>query len=156
MTRWTRAEWAATSNGDGVSRGEKSGAEPDEPESTRLDKWLWAARFYKTRAVASDAVDGGKVHLNGQRVKRARVVHVGDEVQIRSGAFEKRVVVRAISDRRGPAPVAAELYQETEESVHAGEALAARMRLESQQVSWDSGRPSKRERRQLDDFKKRD
>ncbi|MGI8510615.1 MAG: RNA-binding S4 domain-containing protein [Gemmatimonadaceae bacterium] len=127
-----------------------------EGESLRLDKWLWAARFYKTRAIASDAVDGGKVHLNGDRVKRSKGIRIGDVVQLRAGPFEQRVVVRAISERRGPATVAAELYEELPESVLAREAMAAQRRLESFPGSEDVGRPSKRERRQIDDFRKRD
>lgn len=127
-----------------------------EGESLRLDKWLWAARFYKTRAIAADAVDGGKVHLNGDRVKRSKGIRVGDVVQIRSGPFEQRVVVRAISERRGPATVAAELYEELPESVQARETMAAQRRLESLPGSGDTGRPSKRERRQIDGFRKRD
>lgn len=135
---------------------EKNSSTSDDNESIRLDKWLWAARFYKTRAIAADAVDGGKVHLNGDRVKRAKGVRVGDEVQIRSGPFGQRVVVRATSDRRGPASVAAELYEELPESVQQRETLAAQRRLESAPGSHDIGRPSKRERRQIDDFRKRD
>lgn len=127
-----------------------------DSESVRLDKWLWAARFYKTRAIAADAVDGGKVHLNGTRVKRSKLVRVGDEVQLRSGEIEQRVVVRATSDRRGPASVAVQLYEELPESIQQREALAAKRRLESSPGSHDMGRPSKRERRQIDDFRKRD
>ncbi len=124
--------------------------------SIRLDKWLWAARFYKTRAIAADAVDGGKVHLNGTRVKRSKGVKVGDEVQLRFGEVEQRLVVRATSDRRGPASVAAELYEELPDSIQQREALAAQRRLQSIPGSHDMGRPSKRERRQIDDFRKRD
>lgn len=127
-----------------------------DAESIRLDKWLWAARFFKTRSIAADAVDGGKVHLNGERVKRSKTVRVGDEVQVRSGPFESRVTVRAISERRGPASVATELYAELPESITAREALAAERRLESFPGSRDVGRPSKQERRQIDDFRKRD
>lgn len=80
----------------GNPKGRDDGRDNDETESIRLDKWLWAARFFKTRAIAADAVDGGKVHLNGDRVKRAKAVRVGDEVQVRSGPFEQRVLVRAM------------------------------------------------------------
>ena len=122
----------------------------------RLDKWLWAARFFKTRAIAADAVDGGKVHLNGERVKRAKNVRAGDEVRVRLGPYEHRVVVRALSERRGPATEAATLYEELEESRAAREALQAQRRVESMGMSRESARPTKRERRQLDDFRGRD
>ncbi len=135
---------------------DRKSAKPDESESIRLDKWLWAARFFKTRAIAADAVDGGKVHLNGDRAKRAKGVRVGDEVQIRTGPFEQRVVVRATLERRGPASVAAELYEELPASIRQREVLAAQRRLESLSSSREIGRPSKRERRQIDDFRKRD
>ena len=82
-------------------------------EKTRLDKWLWAARFFKTRALAADAIESGKVEVNDDRPKRGRAVHVGDRLVIRLGPYEHHVVVRALSGRRGPAAVARELYEET-------------------------------------------
>ena len=94
----------------------------------RLDKWLWAARFYKTRALASEAIGGGKVQVNGDRAKRARPLQVGDEVRVRLGPYEHLVMVKALSARRGPAAVAAELYQERPESVAAREALALQLK----------------------------
>ncbi|MEO6778731.1 MAG: RNA-binding S4 domain-containing protein [Gemmatimonadaceae bacterium] len=124
-------------------------------EPTRLDKWLWAARFFKTRALAAEAVDGGKVHLNGERVKRSRAVKVGDEVRTRLGPYEYRVVVRSTHDRRGPASVAATLYDEVPESRLEREALQAQRKLEFATGSDDSGRPSKRDRRQIDHLRKR-
>lgn len=140
-----------------TDRGNDSkGTAQADSESLRLDKWLWAARFYKTRAIAADAVDGGKVHLNGERVKRARGIRVGDQVQVRFGPFEQRVLVRGISERRGPATVASELYEELPDSIQAREAMATQRRLESFPGSREIGRPSKRERRQIDDFRKRD
>ncbi len=128
----------------------------DESDGTRIDKWLWAARFYKTRAIAADAVDGGKVHLNGERVKRSKSVRVGDDVELRIGPYEHRVIVRGISERRGPASVAAELYEERAESRAAREALSAQRRLEAAAMQHDPGRPSKRDRRQLDELRRRD
>lgn len=125
-------------------------------ETMRLDKWLWAARFFKTRAIAADAVDGGKVHLNDERVKRAKNLRVGDEVRLRLGPYEHRVIVRALSERRGPATEAATLYEEREESRAAREALQAQRRIESMGMQRESARPTKRERRQLDDFRGRD
>lgn len=127
----------------------------DAPAAVRLDKWLWAARFFKTRAIASEAVDGGKVHLNGERVKRSKSVRVGDEVQIRSGPYEHRVVVQALSERRGPATEAATLYEERRESVAERERLQAQRRLEATAVVRDAARPSKRDRRQIDELRRR-
>jgi ribosome-associated heat shock protein Hsp15 len=123
--------------------------------TVRLDKWLWAARFFKTRSLAADAVDGGKVHVNGERVKRAKLVKTGDEVRIQLGSYEHRVIVLALSERRGPATVAVALYREREESVTARAALAEQHRLAANAVRFDSGRPTKRDRRRLDDIRGR-
>src|SRR3990170_4414848 len=89
----------------------------------RLDKWLWAARFYKTRSLAAEAIAGGKVQVNGERVKRAKPMQAGDEVRIRLGPYEHQIVVRELSDRRGPATDAARLYEEKPASRAAREAL---------------------------------
>ena len=89
------------------------GDREEGPEKVRLDKWLWAARFFKTRALASEAIGGGKVQVNGDRAKRARPLQVGDEIRIRLGPYEHIVVVRALSGRRGPAAGRGELYEET-------------------------------------------
>ncbi len=121
----------------------------DSGEKIRIDKWLWAARFFKTRAVAADAVEGGKVHLNGARVKPAKTVKPGDQLQIRQGRFEFEVIVRALSARRGPAPEAALLYEETVESRVAREELAARLKAEAPLHSNQKGRPTKKARRQI-------
>jgi len=128
--------------------GRRDDVADDEP--LRLDRWLWAARFFKTRALAADAVDGGKVHVNGDRVKRSKVLRAGDQVEVRLGPYEHRVVVRALSTRRGPASVAQTLYDELPESVAERERLMAMRRLESGGVPRDTGRPNKRDRRQLD------
>jgi ribosome-associated heat shock protein Hsp15 len=124
-------------------------------EDTRLDKWLWAARFFKTRSLAAEAIDGGKVHLNGERVKRSRTVKVGDEVRVRLGPYEHRVMVLSTSDRRGPASVAATLFDEVAESRSAREALLEQHRIERAAGAADPGRPSKRDRRQIDELRKR-
>jgi ribosome-associated heat shock protein Hsp15 len=121
----------------------------------RLDKWLWAARFYKTRALASEAVAGGKVQVNGDRAKRARPLVVGDEVRVRQGAYEFLVVVRALSARRGPASVAAELYQERPESRAAREAMALQLKTLHAAFVPEKGRPTKRDRRDLERLKGR-
>ncbi|HUF25966.1 MAG TPA: RNA-binding S4 domain-containing protein [Gemmatimonadaceae bacterium] len=121
---------------------------PDSPpdDRTRLDKWLWAARFFKTRALAAAAIEGGKVNVNEERAKRARPVREGDEVRIRSGPFEHRVIVRALSSRRGPASEAATLYEELPESRAARERVAAYLRTQGAQ---EAGRPTKKDRREL-------
>ena len=97
-------------------------------DRVRLDKWLWAARFYKTRSLASEAIAAGQVQVNGDRAKRARPLQVGDEVRVRQGPYEHLVVVRALSARRGPAAAAAELYEERPESRAAREAMAVQLR----------------------------
>ena len=127
---------------------------PDE--RTRVDKWLWAARFYKTRALAAEAISGGKVQVNGERVKRAKPLQVGDEVRIRQGPYEHQIVVRELSDRRGPATQAAALYEEKPESRAAREALA--IQLKSLHVAFlpDRGRPTKKDRREINKLKGRE
>ena len=117
----------------------------------RLDKWLWAARFYKTRSLAADAVGGGKVLVGGERVKPAKLLQAGNEVRIRLGAFEHVVIVRAVSERRGPASVATTLYEETAASRAAREKLAEQLRLAPAGFVYEEkGRPTKRDRRELE------
>lgn len=120
----------------------------------RLDKWLWAARFFKTRSLAAAAVVGGKVKLNGERVKAAKTVRLGDALGIRIGAFEFLVTVRGLSDRRGPASQAALLYEESAASKAARGVLAAQLAVERKIHPQEKGRPSKRARRELIRFKK--
>jgi ribosome-associated heat shock protein Hsp15 len=118
----------------------------------RIDKWLWAARFYKTRAVAKQAIEGGKVQCEGTRVKPSKEVEVGMEIRLRQGFDEKTVVITALSDQRRGAPEAQKLYQETEDSVaqREKEALARK----SQPKHWPTpGRPTKKQRRQIHKFK---
>ena len=124
-------------------------------DSLRIDKWLWAARFFKTRSLAAEGVEGGKVHLNGARVKPAHVVRIGDELNIRRGPYETIVTVLGLSERRGPAEKAQALYDETEASKAARAALAAQLRLERGPSFESEGRPSKKERRDLRDFKRK-
>ncbi|MDB4880529.1 MAG: RNA-binding domain protein [Gemmatimonadetes bacterium] len=124
------------------------------PGRVRIDKWLWAARFYKTRSLAADAVGGGKVEVNGERVKQAKLVQAGDEVRLRLGPYEHVVVVRAISERRGPATVAATLYEETPASVAARAKHAEQLRMAPAAFVYeDKGRPTKRDRRELERFR---
>jgi len=121
----------------------------------RLDRWLWAARFFKTRALAATAIDGGKVHLNGERVKRARLVRVGDRLELRLGPFAHVLVVRALSERRGPATDAARLYEETPESLKERERVAFQLKAAHVLFVPDAKeRPTKRDRRRLDRFRR--
>jgi ribosome-associated heat shock protein Hsp15 len=123
----------------------------DKADDVRLDKWLWAARFFKTRSIAAEAIVGGKVQLNGERAKRAKNVAIGDEIRIRHGAFEQIVHVRELSARRGGAQVATRLYEETAASKAARELLAAQMKS----VPTAHGRPTKRDRREIERWKGR-
>jgi len=126
----------------------------DSTDRVRLDKWLWAARFYKTRGLAAEAIDGGKVDVNQARVKRAKMVQVGDEVRIRQTPFEHVVIVRGVSEQRGPASVAATLYDETAESKARRDALKTQIRSMPAD-EWESGRPTKRDRREIERFRRR-
>ena len=122
----------------------------------RLDKWLWAARFFKTRSLAAEAITGGKVSMNGDRVKPARPLQVGDEISIRLGPYEHVVHVRALSDRRGPATVAATLYEETADSIAVRARLAEQLRMAPAPLVYeDKGRPTKRDRRDIDKWRRR-
>ncbi|MBX3654444.1 MAG: RNA-binding S4 domain-containing protein [Ramlibacter sp.] len=120
-------------------------------ERLRIDKWLWAARFYKTRSLATEEINKGRVQVNGQDAKPAREVKPGDTVALRQGPVLRTVVVRGLSGARGPAPVAQALYEETAESLAAREQAAQQRRLSSEPaLSIEHGRPTKRERRDLD------
>ena len=116
----------------------------------RLDKWLWAARFYKTRSVATDAVLGGRVHVNGVRAKPAKEIREGDELELTIGVTRRVVEVIALSDKRGPASVASTLYRETPESIDARERAVAERKL-ARPLGADLGvRPTKLDRRRLE------
>ncbi|MEK9803442.1 MAG: RNA-binding S4 domain-containing protein [Curvibacter sp.] len=120
-------------------------------ESLRIDKWLWAARFYKTRSLAVEEIGKGRVLVNEQTVKPAREVRPGDLVSVRQGAVVRVVVVRGLSGQRGPAPIAQQLYEETQASRLARESAAEQRRLAAEPaLSIEQGRPTKRDRRQLD------
>jgi ribosome-associated heat shock protein Hsp15 len=117
---------------------------------TRIDKWLWAARFFKTRGLATEAVTGGRVHVNGERVKPAKDVHEGDRIELTIDAVQRVLFVRALADKRGPAKVAQTLYEETAESITNREAFAAQRKL-ARPLGADLGeRPTKQARRRLD------
>ena len=121
----------------------------------RIDKWLWAARFYKTRSLASEEIDKGRVHVNGQEVKPAREVKAGDTVAMRREGITRTVVVKGVSNMRGPAPVAQQLYEETPESLIARDQNAEQRRLAPEPAhSIEHGRPTKRGRRELDEASK--
>ncbi len=125
----------------------------DKPDDTvRLDKWLWAARFYRTRSAAADAIEVGQVRVNEQRVKPAKAVHAGDLVLMRSGGLEREVRVLLAADVRVAAPIAQTRYAETEVSLAARAAADARRRLEREPAHARKGRPTKRDRRELASF----
>jgi ribosome-associated heat shock protein Hsp15 len=120
----------------------------------RLDKWLWAARFFKTRALAAEAIAGGKITIGGDRVKPARPTQVGDMVAVRLGPYEHVVRVKALSERRGPASVAMTLYEEAPESRAAREKLSEQLRMAPAAFVYEEkGRPTKRDRREIDRFR---
>lgn len=121
----------------------------------RIDKWLWAARFYKTRSIASDAVDGGHVEVNGERAKPSKQIKAGDELRIRVSHNTFVVHVRALAERRGPASDAQQLYEETVASRAERERLAEQRRLAPSPAYEEGGRPTKRDRRDLARVKRR-
>jgi ribosome-associated heat shock protein Hsp15 len=116
----------------------------------RLDRWLWAARFFKTRALAADAVTGGKVEVNGARAKRAKALAVGDRLRIRRGPFEYLVVVRALAEHRGSPAIAAEVYEEDSEGKRRRERLAEQLRVAPSLRYEGKGRPTKKDRREIE------
>lgn len=121
-------------------------------DSIRIDKWLWAARFFKTRSLATDAVDGGKVRLNGERIKPARGVKSGDTLEIDNGSNEWEVVVQGLADKRGSAAIAQTLYAETERSIAEREKKAEQRKFFREPGESIKGRPTKRDRRQIDKY----
>ena len=125
-------------------------------EKIRVDKWLWAARFFKTRSLASKAVNGGHVHLNDGRIKPSRSVQIGDRLQITRGVEKFTVDILALAARRGPAKVARTLYEETGESIERREAAREQRRLVRAPASRPQGRPDKRDRRKIRKFLRKD
>jgi ribosome-associated heat shock protein Hsp15 len=124
-----------------------------ETEKIRIDKWLWAARFFKTRSLAVEAVSGGKVHLNGKRAKPSHRIGIGDNLTIRRGQFEYEIIIDGLSKQRRSAPEASLLYQESEGSKAKRQTLAMQLREERENHGPVSrGRPSKRDRRQIIEF----
>jgi ribosome-associated heat shock protein Hsp15 len=122
---------------------------PQAAGSVRLDKWLWAARFYKTRALAAEAIDGGKVDVNGDRAKRARQVRAGDEVRLRQGPVEWVVIVRDVAERRGSAEIARQLYAETDDGRRRREIVTEQLKSMPTAYAYGDSKPGKRDRRAL-------
>jgi ribosome-associated heat shock protein Hsp15 len=121
----------------------------DKADKVRLDKWLWAARFFKTRSLAAEAISGGKVHVNEARAKPAHTVRAGETLSIRRGPYEYIVVVKGLSHQRGPATQAILLYEETTESRQKREALAAQSKLHALNAPHPVRRPTKKDRRRI-------
>ncbi len=126
---------------------------PSASLSVRLDKWLWAARFYKTRSIARSMIEGGKVQYNGQRTKPSKIVEVGAEIRLRQGNDEKTVSIMTISEQRRGAPEAVLLYQETQDSLVAREERAALRKLHAFDSPSPEKRPDKKQRRDIMKFK---
>lgn len=126
-----------------------------DSDKVRLDKWLWAARFFKTRALATEAINGGHIHLNGHRPKPSRTIVPGDELTIRRGQDEYRITVRELSEKRGPAKVAQQLYEESEQSRAEREGRAEQRRLQAAAEPRPARRPDKKGRRQIIRFTNR-
>jgi len=124
-----------------------------KPEDVRLDKWLWAARFYKTRALAREMIEGGKVHYNGQRSKPGKVVELQAELTLRQGNDERTVIVTALSDQRRPASEAQQMYAETDTSIEKREKTALARKMNALSMPHPDRRPDKKERRDLMKFK---
>lgn len=124
------------------------------PKKVRIDKWLWAARFFKTRSLAKQAIDGGKVHMQGQRVKASKEIEAGDVIQVRQGWDEKEIVVSGLSEQRGPAAQATQLYDETPESIRQRQKQTEQRRLNAAQSPRSSGKPTTKQRRHIHRFKR--
>jgi ribosome-associated heat shock protein Hsp15 len=123
------------------------------PDRVRIDKWLWAARFFKTRSLATEAVVGGKVEVNGERAKPAKAVKPGDEIRLRLAPYEHILIVRGLAERRGPAAVAQGLYEETVASREARQRLSAQLAAAPAMFVYEEkGRPTKKDRRDLSRF----
>jgi ribosome-associated heat shock protein Hsp15 len=134
---------------------DSSAERPVSTAPVRVDKWLWAARFFKTRSLAADAVDGGKVQVDGERAKPAKQVRPGNEVRVRLGPYEHVVLVTGTAERRGTATDAARLYQETDASKSAREKLHWQLTRAAPAMDPEKGRPTKRDRRTLDRLRDR-
>lgn len=123
--------------------------------TVRIDRWLWAARFFKTRSLAKTAVEGGKVHLDGQRSKPARTIRIGQQVEVRRGTVTMTVIVKDVAEQRGSAQIAQMLYEETPESIEKREIMSSRRKMERAGLQVPSTRPNKKDRRDLRRMKDR-
>ncbi len=130
--------------------------EKERPGKIRVDKWLWAARFYKTRALSAEAIGAGKIEVNGERAKRSKLIQSGDKMRIRIGPYEHIIDVTGVSGTRGSATIAATLYKETDESRKAREAMSVHVRAMNANTGYDSGRPTKKDRRDIEKVRRRD
>ena len=124
-------------------------------DRVRLDSWLWAARFFKTRTLAAEAIDGGRVDVNGDGAKRSKAIKIGDEIRLRLGPDHYHLVVRALADRRGPAREAVLLYEEDPAARATRLELAERRRMQAPTFYEGRGRPTKKQRREIDQWKGR-
>ncbi|ESK40940.1 hypothetical protein P256_00368 [Acinetobacter nectaris CIP 110549] len=129
----------------------KQSVSPKELEHMRIDKWLWAARFFKTRSIAKAAIEGGKVHHASERVKVSKEIRVGMELTIQQGKDKKTVTIKSLSNTRGPAPIAQQLYEETPLSISRRELISAQRKLDN--LAKPENRPNKRDRRKINQFK---
>jgi ribosome-associated heat shock protein Hsp15 len=127
----------------------------EETARVRVDKWLWAARFFKTRALAADAIESGKVEVNGERAKRAKQLQVGDSLRVRLGPYHHIISVLAVSERRGPASMARTLYEENVEGRKAREALQVQVKAAQSTSGYDGGKPTKKDRREIEKLRRR-
>ena len=118
-------------------------------ELVRIDKWLWAARFYKTRSLATTAIEGGRVHVNGSRVKPSYKIKPNDQLRVTRPAYKQDIIVLAISDKRGPATTAQTLYQETDESLSRRQMLTAQRKILNQNLPGTGKKPNKHERKKI-------
>jgi len=125
-------------------------------DRVRLDTWLWAARFFKTRSLAAEAIDGGRVDVNEASAKRSKAVRMGDRIALRIGPYHHHLTVTGLAERRGSATVAATLYQESVDSKAARQALAERLKMQNPIFYEGAGRPTKKQRRAIDRWKGRD
>jgi ribosome-associated heat shock protein Hsp15 len=135
------------SRGAGVDQLDDDAAPPGK---VRLDKWLWAARFFKTRALAAEAIDGGKVSVNDERPKRAKLIQASDAVSVRIGPYQHDVIVRDVSGRRGSAAIAQALYEESAASIATRARVAEQYKSAAMTFAFQDGKPSKKERRAID------
>lgn len=126
----------------------------NEDQDVRLDKWLWAARFYKTRALAAEAIDGGKIDVNGDRAKRSRHVHVGDKLEIRKPPFTHHITILLVAPQRKSGALASLMYAESEQSAAERQRVADRLKAEGPPLFREDGKPSKRDRREIDRWKR--